>query len=358
MPDYLAFFITFATGLAGALLLTPLSIRLGERWGFMAVPGGRRKHREPVSKLGILPVFGAFIAAILVAQLLPIPRFDPREVLRLVGLVGGAVVLVVAGILDDRYDLSPIQQLIGQLIAAAIAILFQIFIETINNPLTGQQTEPWPYLVTVIVTILWLEVSMNTVNFLDGLDGLAAGMAFIASAMLFIHSAFVLEPAQTSVSLLPLALMGTTIGFLLFNFYPARIFLGSGAPLLGYLLGTLSIIGGAKMATILMVMGLPLMDFAWQVFRRAREGRNPMAGDRGHLHFRLHDHGVDQRIIVSLYYVFCGFFGALTLLLESAVFKAIALGVMVALLIASFALVARMSQSTMSSSSESSSPSA
>ncbi|KXK51545.1 MAG: undecaprenyl/decaprenyl-phosphate alpha-N-acetylglucosaminyl 1-phosphate transferase [Chloroflexi bacterium] len=355
MPNLLAFFITFATGLAGALLLTPLSIRLGERWGFMAVPGGRRKHREPVSKLGIVPIFGAFLAAVLIAQLLPIPRFDPRETLRLTGLLGGAVVLVIAGVLDDRYDLKPFQQLVGQLIAAAIAILFQIFIESINNPLTGQQTEPWPYLVTVIVTVLWLEVSMNTVNWLDGLDGLASGVAFIASVMLFIHSAFVLQPAQTSVSLLPLALMGATLGFLLFNFYPARIFLGSGAPLLGYLLGTLSIIGGAKMATILMVMGLPLMDFAWQVFRRTREGRNPMSGDRGHLHFRLLDHGVDQRIVVSLYYVFCGFFGALTLLLESAVFKAIALGVMVALLIASFALIARMPQPA--SSSESSSPS-
>ncbi|NOG49918.1 MAG: hypothetical protein HND48_11125 [Chloroflexi bacterium] len=115
------------------------------------------------------------------------------------------------------------------------------------------------------------------------------------------------------------------------------------------MLGTLSIIGGAKMATILMVMGLPLMDFAWQVFRRTREGRNPMSGDRGHLHFRLLDHGVDQRIVGSLYYVFCGFFGALTLLLESAVFKAIALGVMVALLIASFALIARMPQPASSS---------
>lgn len=354
MPDVIAFIITFTVAFSGALLLTPLAIDMGHRYGIEAVPGGRRKHVGRVSKLGAIPIFGAFIAAVLIAQILPIPRFDPKEVIRLIGLIGGGLIIFLVGLLDDKYELSPVQQGVGQILAAGFAVLFQIFIETVNNPFTGVRTEPWPYFITATLSMLWLGVTMNTVNFLDGLDGLAAGVAFIASAMLFIHSAFVLQPAQTSVSLLPLALCGCTLGYLLFNFYPAKIFLGGGAPLLGFILGALSIIGGAKMATILMVLGLPLMDFAWQVFRRIRQGRNPMSGDRGHLHFRLQDTGLDQRLIVSVYYLFCAFFGILTLTITSAAFKFVAMGVMILMLVGGFALVAHRNQASSLSSSSSS----
>jgi UDP-GlcNAc:undecaprenyl-phosphate/decaprenyl-phosphate GlcNAc-1-phosphate transferase len=173
------------------------------------------------------------------------------------------------------------------------------------------------------------------------LDGLAIGVAFIAGAMLFVNSAFRIEPAQVSVSLLPLALMGAALGFLLYNFYPAQIFMGGGAVYLGYLLGTLSIIGGAKMATILLVMGLPLMDVAWQAVHRLSRGRNPFEGDRGHVHFRLQDIGFSQRQIVLIYYFFCTFFGLLTLFADSQLFKFTALGVMIVLVLIGFALLAR-----------------
>lgn len=338
-----AFALTFALAFGLALVLTPAAIVLGERLGVVAIPGGRRKHRGRISKLGTIPIFIGFAVTVLIVQLLPIPRFDPKEVVRLTGLLVGGLVIFIVGLLDDRYDLSPVQQGIGQILAAGVAIFFQIFIETVNNPLTGDQID-WPYLVTIVITMGWLGISMNTVNFLDGLDGLAAGIGVIASAMLFVHSAFILDPAQTSVSLLPLALLGTTLGYLLFNFFPAKIFLGSGAIVLGYVLGCLSIIGGAKMATILMVLGLPLLDFAWQVVNRLRKGRNPMRGDRGHLHFRLHDHGVGQRLIVSAYYVFCAFFGLLTLILPSSLFKFIALAVMIALTLLGFGLISRLPQ--------------
>jgi UDP-GlcNAc:undecaprenyl-phosphate GlcNAc-1-phosphate transferase len=193
--------------------------------------------------------------------------------------------------------------------------------------------------------------TMNTVNWLDGLDGLASGVAFIAGVMLFINSAFRVEPAQTSVSLLHLALMGATLGFLLFNFNPARIFLGGGAPLLGYLLGTLSIIGGAKMATILLVMGLPLLDATWQIFNRLRKGKLPFTGDRGHLHFRLLDQGFSQRQIVLGYYLFCTLFGILTLVTSSRMFKFIALSVMGLIILGGFLLLARVTQERSSTSS-------
>ena len=167
----------------------------------------------------------------------------------------------------------------------------------------------------------------------------SSDLVFIAAAVLFINSAFVLDPPQTSVSLLPLALMGSTLGFLLFNFYPARIFAGGGAYLLGYIIGCLSIIGGAKMATVLMVMALPIMDSAWQIINRLIAGHSPFKGDRGHIHHRLMDLGFSQRQIVLGYYAFCAFFGTLTLILESRSFKLISLLIMLLIIAAGFVVV-------------------
>src|SRR5205823_4302730 len=184
------------------------------------------------------------------------------------GLLLGGTFIFLVGIIDDRFDLPSLPQYIAQIIAAGIGVAFLIFIERFNNPLTGTTTDPWPFFVTVTLSLFWLGLMMNTLNWLDGVDGLAAGVTFIASLLLFIHT---IRPneydgrSQLSVSLLPLALMGTSLGFLIFNWHPARIFMGSGAVFLGYTLGALAIIGGAKMATILLVMGLPLMDMAWQV---------------------------------------------------------------------------------------------
>lgn len=347
--EVLAFIIVFVLAFSISLALVPLTIRLGLHFNLVAAPGGRRKHTGKISKLGGLAIFGGFTVAALAAQLLPIPRFDSYEIVRFTGLMIGSSLICIVGILDDKFELNALQLGVAQIITAAVAIGFQIFIETINNPFSGQQTDPFPYLVTVTLSMLWLGVMMNTVNFVDGLDGLAAGVAFITGIMLFVHSAFILH--QTSVSLLPLALAGASLGFLLYNFYPAKVFMGGGAYLLGYLVGTLSIIGGAKMATILLVMGLPLMDFAWQVVNRMRQGRNPMHGDRGHLHFRLQDMGIEQRKIVLTYYLFCAFFGILTLMTTSQMFKFLAFGTMVILTLLGFAFISVRTQPESSSSS-------
>ncbi|MDX1994868.1 MAG: MraY family glycosyltransferase [bacterium] len=350
-----AFLIVFALAFSITLALIPLMDRLGKRFGIVSKAGGRRLNEgdfRRVSKLGGLAIYSGFIIAAVAAQFLNVPRFDPNEVIRFIGLTLGATIIMLLGLLDDLYELKPVVLGIGQILAAAIAIAFQIFIETFNNPLTGQQTDPWPHLVTVVLTMFWLGLMMNTVNFMDGLDGLVGGVAFIAGTLLFLNGAFVLNPPQTSVSLLPLALMGASLAFLLHNFYPARIFMGGGAYFMGYALGTLSIIGGAKMATILLVIGLPLMDLAWQVVNRMSKGRNPMLGDRGHLHFRLLDAGFTQRQIVMGYYVFCAFFGALTLLLTSQLYKFIAFGVMMSLIAVGFIVLNRFTQVKAASSSQ------
>jgi UDP-GlcNAc:undecaprenyl-phosphate GlcNAc-1-phosphate transferase len=354
LTDWIPYVTVFILALGITLGVIPLLDRLGRRWGIVATPGGRRLSegdQRRLSKLGGVSIYIGFTVTVLLAQLLPVPRLDPYEVVRLAGLLLGGTVIFIVGLLDDIFHFSSFPQFIGQFIAAAIAIGFQIFIEMLNNPFSGQQTEPWPFIVTVTLSFFWLVGMMNTVNWLDGVDGLAGGVAFIAGAMLFINSAFRAEPPQTSVSLLPLALMGCSLGFVLYNFYPARIFMGGGAIYMGYLLGTLSIIGGAKMATILLVMGLPLIDVVWQVINRLRQGRSPFEGDRGHVHFRLIDMGFGQRQIALVYYLFCAFFGILTLVIESQFYKFVALGVMFVLVMTGFVLLGRSSHTESSASS-------
>lgn len=335
--NWLSFLIVFGIAFLLSLALAPLTKPLGFRLGMVAQPKGRRQHRTPTSQAGGVAFVVAFIVTIVIAQFLPVERTDDKEVIRLTGLIIGGLFIYFVGFLDDRYEFSPLVLYIAELIAGIIAVAFLIIIESFNNPITGNTETDWPYIVVVTVSLFWLGLMMNTVNWLDGLDGLASGVACIASLMIFLHSAFELK--QVSVSLLPLALFGATLGFLPFNFNPARVFMGGGALFLGYTLGVLSIIGGAKMATILLVMGLPLMDLWWQILRRLLQGKNPAKGDRGHLHFRLVDIGFSQRQIVLGYYAFCALFGTIALITTSRLFKFIALLVMIAILGGTFALV-------------------
>lgn len=332
-----AFVLVFGLAFGLAFLLTPLMKAWGLRRGVVSIPGGRHQHRGAIPRTGGLALLIAFGVAIIIAQALPIERSDPKEIIRFGGLLVGGLLISLIGLLDDKYELPAIWLYIGQLLVGALAVLCLIFIETFNNPLTGHTTAPWPYWFTVTLTLFWMGLMMNTVNFLDGSDGLAAGVGGIAALMIFIHATFQLN--QVSVGLLALALVGAIVGFLPYNFHPAKIFLGGGAYFLGYALGVLSIIGGAKMATILLVMGLPLMDLGWQAGSRLLRGQNPMAGDRGHLHFRLVDAGVSPKLIALGYYAFCACFGAIALLTTSRLFKLVALGVMLLIVVSVFGLM-------------------
>jgi UDP-GlcNAc:undecaprenyl-phosphate GlcNAc-1-phosphate transferase len=196
-----------------------------------------------------------------------------------------------------------------------------VFIEQVMNPFTNEIAS-FPVPLVWGLTLLWLVGMMNTVNFLDGLDGLASGVTAIVSIVLVIH---MLRVGQYGPSLLPLALLGSVLGFLPFNTHPARIFLGSGAISLGYLIGTLSLVGGARVATVGLVMGIPIVDVAWQILNRWRHGRSMNEGDRGHLHYRLYDLGMSQRHVVLLYWGVCAFFGAMALLVSSRLYKLLAI---------------------------------
>jgi UDP-GlcNAc:undecaprenyl-phosphate GlcNAc-1-phosphate transferase len=318
LPQYL---IVFTTSLVLAALLTPLAGRLGRRLGAVDRPGGRRAHRGEVPRLGGIPLFVAFVAAVGVGQALSIPTADAKEPVRLLGLLVGSALLFVVGLIDDRWELRPFPQIVVQLAAALIAVATHIVLERFNNPLTSSEVV-LPPIVYVPLTVFWVMGMANTVNWLDGLGGLAVGVGAILCAVLAMHMHGVGQP---SVALLPLALLGALLGFLPYNFAPSRVFLGGGAFFLGYALSCLGLIAGGRVAAVLMVMGLPIVDVAWQIFDRLRHHRSPAQADRGHLHFRLFDRGLSERAIVLLYWGFCALFGALTLTISSRIYKLLAL---------------------------------
>ncbi len=324
-----AFGLVFVIGLVVSAVLAPVARWLGQRLGLADRPGGRRQHQGEISRLGGIALFAGFTAAVLVTLWLPDsflpPRLDPKELTRLAGLLIGSAAIFIFGLADDRFQLPSRPQYIAQLLATFIAIAFIIFIERINNPLaTGQIVFPWP--VVGALTIFWFMGMMNTVNWLDGLDGLAAGVSAIVAAFIAIH---MIREGQLSVALLPVALLGATLGFLPYNFHPARVFMGSnGSYFLGWAVAALGIIGGAKVATVLLAMGLPILDVAWLIYSRRRRGSKASEGGRDHLHHRLLDIGLSQRQIVLGYYAFCAAFGGLALFLESRLQKLVALGLL------------------------------
>lgn len=313
------FFLTFVTAFLVALILTPLAIQLALRTGAIDRPGARRIHTALTPRLGGLPIFFAFWGAVGISLIYP--RTDPHESLRLLGLFVGSILLFILGAYDDHRELKSTPQLIVQVIAAAIVVASGVLIDEIPNPFGGAlHLEMW---FAILFTLFWLAGMINTINWLDGIDGLASGVAVIAGLVMFVHT-FRLQ--QHSIALLALALIGTVAGFLIFNFYPARIFMGSaGANVLGFALGVLAIIGGAKVATVLLVLWIPILDVAWQIYNRLRTGKSPFAADRGHLHHRLLDLGLSQRAIVLLYYALTALLGALALVLPGGVYKLIAL---------------------------------
>ena len=318
----LPYAVVFAVAAVAAAVLTPFSAWIGRRLGLVDRPGGRRTHRGEVPRLGGLALFLAFVIALGIGQAFRIPTADPNESRRLLGLILGSLWMFLVGLADDRWDLSPSVQILAQLVAGGIAIATLIFIERANNPLTDEVLV-FPPILVGLLTLFWVAGMINTVNWLDGLDGLAAGVGAILCIVLAVHMH---RTGQPSVAILPLALLGATVGFLPYNFHPARVFMGStGAFFLGYALAALGIIAGARVATVLLVMGVPIVDVAWQILNRLRHRRSPARADRGHLHYRLLDLGLSQRTIVLAYWAFCGLFGLLALSISSRLYKLIAL---------------------------------
>lgn len=324
----------FAFGLALllTLLTTPFAQWIGHQLNLVDRPGGRRQHQGAIPRLGGVSVFIGFAGAALVLFLF-FPLQDANHRLPLLGVLLGTVFVFLFGLADDKYQFKAAPQLAAHIIAGIIAIATEAFIEEITIPFFGPVNfKPWRWWVTYPLTLTWVVLMMNTVNLLDGLDGLATGVSGIAALLFAIHAYFQL--GQTDIALYALALAGACAGFLVFNAHPARIFLGSaGALVLGYALATLSILAPARMATALLVMAIPLTDALFQAMDRWRRGQPLGQGDRGHLHFRLIDLGYSHQQIVGGYWLFCAVFGLLALVIPSPLYKLGALSILVIIVV-------------------------
>jgi UDP-GlcNAc:undecaprenyl-phosphate GlcNAc-1-phosphate transferase len=338
----MTYLIVFVVALALSLVITPLSARLGQWLQVTDRPGGRRRHQGEVPRLGGLALFGGFmgagslIFALSAAGMWPSIALEERKLLT--GVFLGSLIVFIFGLWDDWQELPAWPQFVVQFGVALIAISFDIIVERATLPIFGY-IEKFPGWITYPLTIFWIMGMINTVNWLDGLDGLAAGVTAIAGLLFAVH-AYVL--GQTTVALFPLALTAACLGFLPFNFQPARIFMGSGGSmLLGYALASLSILAPAKVATALLVLGIPIIDVVWLIIKRWREQGNPTTAGRDHLHYRLLDLGLSQRQIVVLYYTFCAIFGLLALIIADRLFKLVALAVLGGLTFALLGWLAR-----------------
>ncbi len=305
-----------------SMLLVPLVERFARRIGAIDEPvGGRKIHKRAVVRLGGLAMAGAFILTVLYA--LGASR-------QLLGLLGGIVVLVTVGVVDDIHSLGPWTKLGWQVVAAGVALAGGIGITSLTNPLggvinlqIGRFALDWGSLhfhispIANILSLLWMVALINAINFLDGLDGLAGGVSAIAAFIMFLLA---VGPRvhQPEVALLAIILCGAAVGWLPANFYPAKMFMGdSGAYFLGLTLAMLAIYSGAKLATAALVLGIPLLDMGWAVIRRLSQHRSPFSSDRGHLHHLMLDAGLSQRQAVVIFYIIAAVFGGAALFSNS-----------------------------------------
>jgi UDP-GlcNAc:undecaprenyl-phosphate GlcNAc-1-phosphate transferase len=288
-----AFLISFAA--------TPMVISLAHKINAIDVPkDNRRVHKKPIPLIGGLAIFYGFVVSVLCFATID------RET---AGILIGAVIIVIVGIIDDMSDMKAIVKLLCQIIAAAVAVYSGVRIEHFANPFHGwfgQEYIVLNYWISVAVTMIWIVGVCNAVNLIDGLDGLAVGVSSIASMSLL---ALTLISNSPNVAILTAAVAGAGFGFLPYNFNPAKIFMGdTGALFLGFILACISVEGFLKLSAIIsfavpiLVLGLPIFDTIFAIIRRVLTGRSPMSPDRGHLHHRLLDMGFSQRQTVAILY--------------------------------------------------------
>lgn len=343
----MSFVLAFAASFALSLILTPLVRRLAIRYGVLSHPTERSVHLKPIPYLGGLAIFLSFV--VVASLFLPFGR-------QLGALLLAATILAVVGAIDDVRGLSPWSRLGWQTLAACVALAGGIGITAISNPFGGVIDLTWgrfpvellgfEFHITPIanaLSIIWMVGMVNVINFLDGLDGLATGVSGIAALVI---AALSLTPQvnQPLVALLALILAGSALGFLPFNFYPARIFMGdSGSYFLGLMLAMLAIYSGGKLATVLLVLGFTVIDALWAAIRRIRKGVHPFSADREHLHHLLLQAGLSQRRAVVALYGLAGAFGVIALLSERFI-KFVALLVLVAVVVVLIASLIRIGQ--------------
>ncbi len=297
-----------------AFVLTPLVRHFAIRFGFVDVPkDARRMHHKPIPTIGGLAIYAAFLFVILILGSLT------RE---LGGILAGGTIVVLLGVVDDKYDLNAKLKFVVQILAAAVPVSQGCMIDYISNPLPVGG----PYLslgvLAIPVTIVWIVAITNAVNFIDGLDGLSVGVCSISCLSMAIIA---LSLGQGQEALLLGALLGACLGFMPYNLNPAKIFMGdTGATFLGFMLACMSVSGLFKLYTVIsfavpiLVLGVPLFDISFACIRRLWHHVSPMKPDRSHIHHRLIDIGFNQRQSVAILYVAASLLGVCAVMVSTS----------------------------------------
>jgi UDP-GlcNAc:undecaprenyl-phosphate GlcNAc-1-phosphate transferase len=325
------YFLIFILSLFLTAFLVLIIKKVALRFNIIDKPQGARKiHKRAIPLLGGLAVFlGFFIVLFFVREELVAGKLEYHHWL---GFFTGACFLMIGGFLDDKYSMPAGIQIIWPLLAVASIIAGGVGISKISNPLDGLifldsfkislwQINNTTYYIVILAdlfTLIWLMGMMYTTKLLDGVDGLVSGMAAIGGLIIFLFTTTT-QYYQPDIALASLIFSAACLGFLVFNWHPAKIFLGEGGSLLlGYILGVLAIISGGKVAIALLIMGIPILDVGWTILRRLYYGKNPFKfADKKHLHHRLLDLGLGQRKTVLFYYIMALTFGGSALFLQS-----------------------------------------
>ena len=321
------------------LLAVVFALKLFPKMGLMDRPHLYGLSRAPIPYYGGVAIFFAFIVGVLL--------FVPLEK-NVIGLIVGAGLIFLLGFLDDRFNLNPWIRLVGQFFAALILVSFGIGILSFNLPFFGTVDLSLPIL-SALFTIFWVMTIVNTMNFVDGVSGLTSGVSFIGASALFLLSINPLvheNPAsQTGVATLSLILAMVSLAFLIFDFPKAKILMGdSGSTFLGFMLASLAIFSGGKVATAFLVLGIPILDMIWVIVRRTLNGKKFWQGDLLHLHHRLLNLGLSPRIVVGVYLLVTAFFGVMAVSFvgtNQKFFMVLGLATLMVLLVGAFVFLAK-----------------
>ncbi|MDD7409339.1 MAG: MraY family glycosyltransferase [Anaerovoracaceae bacterium] len=299
-----------------ACVVTPFAIKLAPKIGAMDIPRDKRRmHTKPMPRFGGMSMFLGTEIALLVFL-----HSDPKVIAILIG----GVCIYAVGVADDIKGLPAKLKFALQILSAIVVYIGGIQIDFVKNPLNPQTYLFFPGWLSFVITIIWIVGITNTVNLIDGLDGLAAGVAAIASGCIA-YSAIL--SGQYEVGLAMFAVSGGALGFLPYNFHPAKIFMGdSGSLFLGFMIACISILGSTKGATLIativpfLVLGLPIFDTAFAIIRRWVNGYPIMEADKGHLHHRIMNTGMGQRRTVLIMYSISAIMGMVAILVVQRMF--------------------------------------
>lgn len=344
----LKFLLSFVFAFLIAIVTTFFVKKIAVFFKILDLPSNNKRkiHKKPIPLLGGLGIFVSFFIIIFCNYLFFNSFESSINFTQLFVLFISSIILMIGGFIDDKYDIG-VYSFVFPFLAIIILLFVDLGFSKITNPFGGVINLNWKEFkiftfwdvtyyftfFTDLFMIFWLLGMTYTTKLLDGLDGLVSGMTAIGSFMIFLLS-LTDKYYQPEVALISIILCGACLGFLVFNFHPATIFLGEGGSVfLGFMLGVLAIISGGKIATALLVMGIPILDMIWVILRRIKNRQSIAKNDAMHMHHRLLQFGLTHRQVVLSLYILSFSFGITTLFLQSLQ-KIFALGILIAVMLA------------------------